>query len=470
MHQPGDSHEGGGPAEARAPLAIACVADSKPKYLIEALRFAHALTLNPEFREFADLYIGVFPDTPRKFVDAYRETGANVVMLGERLRSHGPSNKLLVLDAEILGAYGHVALVDCDILPVKPFPELLDFDGVQAKIADLNTVNCSQLSAVFDLLGVPMPEQRWQTSIDRIATTCYCNTGCIIFSGSLLHQFVSRWRQFNDVLLTNKQMLGKHGYFLDQASFCVCVSTFLEKFRPLPLEMNFPGHFAFDEYPDDTLTVAPKLLHYHDRVDVENGALDLTDLPNVQEIVAAFNAKTAAFRERLVETPAFWQANLTARKGGQKHAGVDALLRCVIADVKPKSISDLGFGGFVPGGLDPAIAYTGVDFAGNAVNLARQKYPQYKFELANIQACREGPKADLVLMMDVLRAEAAESDKLLLQRALALGKRAVLVSVRIPGNDLTRAWHEFLARLDGTAKGFRPVGRAGTELFALRTA
>ena len=470
MPKPSDAGDSTGSVKSRPSLALACVADWKPKYLIEALRFATALNLNPNFKPFADLYIGVFPDLPRKFIDAFLEGGANIVTLGARLSDHGPSNKLLVLKAEVLDAYDHVALVDCDILPVKTFPELLDFDGIQAKMADLNTVDSARLSAVFDLFGLPMPEPRWRTSIDEIATTCYCNTGCVILSRSILRSFVTRWLKFNDVLLANKDVLGGNFYFLDQASFCVCLSTFLDKFRPLPLDMNFPGHLAAEEYPAAALAVEPKLLHYHNRVDPRTGALDLTDLPQVQKIVEAFNAKSTGFREKLTETPTFWDASHESGSSGQKNPGVNALLRSVIADVAPASITDLGFGGFIPCGLDTSIAYTGIDFSGSAINIARRKYPQYRFELANIKDCRESLGADLVLMMDVLREQATKWDEMLLRRAVALGTRATLVSVRFAADDKVQAWPVFLAWLDRIAEGFRPVGRAGAELFALRTA
>lgn len=458
-------------------LAIACVADTKTKYLFEAFRLAQALSLNTEFKGFADLYIGVFPDAQRDFSDfvgLYRGLGARIVTLGERSEDHGPSNKLQILDAPELTCYDHVALVDCDMLPVRPFPEVLDFDGVQAKIADSNTLDRSQLSGVFGLLGLPMPASGWQTSLDRVAHTCYCNTGCIIFSRSILDEFVTRWRRFNDVLRANKSVLGERVFFLDQASFCACLSTFLDRFRPLPISMNFPGHFPVEHYPDDTLSVEPQWLHYHNKVDRRTGALDLTTLPNVQKTVDAFNGQSAPILRALRETPMFWQvyygAHTEQNPIGDRHPEAHALVRCAIDSLKAESILDLGCGTFSPRELDPSIAYHGIDWSAEAIKRARRRFPRYSYSLGNIRDAKAPAKADLVMMLDVIGPEGSSRDKALLARVLTWANRAVLVSASAPAPDTREeAWKIFLDWLATVSPGFREVGHVGSELFVLRT-
>ena len=460
------------------PLAIACVADTKARYLFEALRLAQALSLIPDFKGFADLYVGVFPDAHDhfgNFIGSLRECGANIVTLGERIEVHGPSNKLQILDAPELKSYDHVALVDCDMLPVKAFPEMLEFDGVQAKIVDIDAIDRAQLSAVFELFGASVPAPVWQTSLDRVVATCCCDTGCVIFSRSVLDEFVGRWRRFNDILLVNRWLLGQNDHLLDQASFCVCLSTFLERFRPLPIGMNFPGHLPAEHYPDDALLVEPQWLHYHDKVDRRTGALDLTALPNVQKVAAAFNARSAPVRNALLARPdLFWPAYHGAPEErnpvGGRHPETHALVRCVIDSVKPKSILDLGCGTFGPEELNPSIAYHGIDCSSEAIEIARQKFPQYSYEPGNIEDAKAQAKADLVIMLDVIGIEMNPSDKPLLERALTLANQAVLVSARAPGHDMRdQAWKMFLDELDTISPGFREVGRVGNELFVLKT-
>jgi hypothetical protein len=459
------------------PLAIACVADTKPKYLFEALRLAQALSSNPEFTDFADLYIGVFPDAQRHFdifIGLFREFGANIVTLGEPKKDHGPSNKLQILNAPELQSYDYVALVDCDMLPVKIFPEVLDFDGVQAKPADLNTVDRSELSAVFDLFSLPMPVPNWQTSLDRVPITCYCNTGCVIFSRSIFREFVDRWLHINDTLLVNKSVLGRNGYFLDQASFCVCVSTFIKRFRQLPITMNFPGHLPIEYYPDDVLSVEPQWLHYHNRVDRRTGALDLTALPNVQKTADAYNERSAAFRKTLAGRALFWVVyHRTPAEWDRvdgRHPEVQALVRCVIDSVKPQSILDLGCGTFSPNELDPFIAYHGIDCSGEAIRMARRKFPHYSYKIENFRVANITANADLVMMLDVIGTQADPWEGPLLMRVLTWANRAVLISARAPEHDTSeQAWEVFLTRLESVLPGFRKVGHVGTEIFLLKT-
>ena len=452
------------------------MADTKTKYLFQAFRLAQALSLNLEFKGIADLYIGVFPDSERYFSDfigLFRGLHANIVTLGERIEDHGPSNKLLILETPELKSYDHVALVDCDTLPIKPFPAaVLDFDGVQAKIADFNTLDCSQLSVVFELLGLPMPVPSWQTSLDRVAHTCYCNTGCIVFSRSILEEFVSRWRQFNDILRANKSVLGKRVYFLDQASFCACVSTFLDRFRPLPIGMNFPGHISVEHYPADTLSVEPRWLHYHDKVDPRTGALDLTALPNVQKPVRAFNEQSAPVLKALRETPLFWEVYYDTERPpvDERNAETNALLRCVIDSLEPESILDLGCGTFSPKGLKPFIAYHGIDWSAQAIKMARQKFPEYSYSLGDIRDTKAPARADLIMILNVIGPPGSPRDEKLLARVLRWANRAVLVSASAPDYDTKeQAWKVFLGWLESISLGFREVGHVGAELFVLRT-
>jgi SAM-dependent methyltransferase len=456
-------------------LAIACVADAKHKYLFEALRLAHALSSNTALRDFSDLYIGVFPDARfGKFIELFHELGANIIWLSQRSDDHGPSNKLQILTDPALKSYDYVTLVDCDMLPVKPFPELLDFDGVQAKIADLNTLDCSRLSGVFDLLGMPMPSPRWNTSLDRVVTTCYCNTGCIVFSQSILEEFVARWIHYNDVLRANKAVLGDRVYFLDQASFCACVSTFIDRFRPLPLSMNFPGHMPGERYPENTLAIEPQWLHYHNKVDYRTAELDLTVLPNVQKTVAASNQQSASFRKALRETPLFWNVFYGAQSElcafAERHPEAHSLVRCVINSLEPESILDLGCGTFSPDTLNPSMRYVGIDWSAEAVRNARRKFPRYSYELANIREAKAPARADLVMMLDVIGPEACASNRGLLAHALALANRGILVSTTAPDwHSRDQAWQIFLDQLETVSTGFRVLGNVGTELFVLKT-
>ena len=456
----------------RPSLAIACVADSKPKYLFEALRLAQTIFFDDSYSEFADLYIGVFPDASAEYLSAYQKLGATVVELEKYTDKHGPSNKLSILKCALLDAYDHVALFDCDLLPVETFPEFLNFEGVQAKPADRYTLSTQCLSDVFALCGVPIPEPVWRTSIDNVLTTCYCNSGCIIFSKSILRPFVDEWFRLNNILLANMEILGAQSFFLDQASFCVCVAVFLDKFRPLPLEMNFPGHLRPEIYSAETLQITPKIVHYHDRVDMRTGELDLTGLPNVQSVALRVNKRTADRQITPDDNRLFWDASYAMRSAPAEPSCRDmatlALVRCVISSLQPRTILDLGCGTLCPEFLESSISYRGLDFSVEAIRLARHRFPHYSLVNGEIASLAATDGADLVLLLDVLPSRSNWMSDIRLETALALAEKALFLSVNIPDFDCsTNAQQIAYRRLKSSAAEFAFAGRIGSELFFL---
>ena len=133
-------------------------------------------------------------------------------------------------------------------------------------------------------------------------------------------------------------------------------------------------------------------------------------------------------------------------------------------------ILDLGCGTFSPNELDPFIAYHGIDCSGEAIRIARRKFPHYSYKIENFRVANITANADLVMMLDVIGTQADPWEGPLLMRVLTWANRAVLISARAPGHDTSeQAWEVFLTRVESVLPGFRKVGHVGTEIFLLKT-
>lgn len=279
-------------------IAMCCVTDEKPKYRIQALRWARSIRL---FGPPADLFIGLTDPLPAKFREEFEDLEVTLVPVRRASDWHGPSNKLGVLLDPRLRNYDFVLLSDCDIAVAADFRDELKPGRIRAKAADLATLGNNMLELLFCVAGQPVPDVWLRTSIDRVLLRPYCNSGLIVFSAELLRPFMARWLHWNNFMLDNTELLGTRAFFTDQVSFALALTEFLDHFEELPVDMNFPCHLERASYPPELHRLEPRMLHYHDRVDGEAGRLLRTGMPGPDRVIDRVNARMygeAALGER----------------------------------------------------------------------------------------------------------------------------------------------------------------------------
>ena len=196
-------------------IAICCVADTKLKYLSQALRLLQSVRWFSKGLNASKVFIGYFEGTPDYYLEEYSRFNGTAVKLERYSSIHGPSNKMAILEKDFLKDFDYVMMIDCDTIIVDDFSEFLDFSGVQAKIADLKTLPERILSNVLTAAGKDgAVVAGYKTSIDRQETSLYCNSGVIIFSKEIFPSFVEKWFYWNNFLLERMDMLERYNFFL----------------------------------------------------------------------------------------------------------------------------------------------------------------------------------------------------------------------------------------------------------------
>ena len=371
-------------------LAVCCVADNKVKYLSQALRLIQSLRWFGEDLGSADMFVGYFEHTPAYYLKEYERFGANTVLLSRYTNLHGPSNKMSLLKLERLSNYEYVMLMDCDTIFTGSISAYLNFSGIQAKIADLQTLPHDLLSSIFKSVGKEPPVIKYKTSIDLKDTALYCNSGIVIIAKQYFSEFVERWFAINDFLLENLELLGKLSFFCDQASFALALNEYEHCFRELPLSMNFPSHFSLDKYPESTLSVKPEIIHYHHMVDHTNGYLLDSPLLNIQSLIKNFNAKVKEDRSKHFSNSLFWdfRYNFNPDLGsgigskGKFIAYKSAIVGQFCHDHFVEELLDCGCGDLSLLKQIEVIKlkrYIGVDISKLAIDKAKLLYPEYQF-------------------------------------------------------------------------------------------
>jgi hypothetical protein len=269
---------------------MCCAADEKPKYLVQALRWARAI----RWAEVdADLYVGFTDGCPEPYRVQFESLRVNLAAIPRASDWHGPSNKLGVLRLPALRDYDYVVLSDCDIVVAGDIAPEMRPGLIRAKPADMATLSDEALERLFAAAGQPMPARKVTTSVDRKLKHPYCNSGFIIFPGAILPGFMDRWLHWNAFVLANPELLGPSTFFTDQASFALTLAEYIDRYDELPVGMNFPCHLQAYNYPEDLREVEPLVLHYHHRVD-EQGLLLPTTLPGADRVIARYNAWVGA--------------------------------------------------------------------------------------------------------------------------------------------------------------------------------
>lgn len=397
-------------------IAFCCVADEKPKYLAQAVRWAWAIRWFGGLAAESPLFIGLAGDCPDHYRREFSKCGVNCIDIEQTSATHGPSNKIGILAHPELARFATVVLTDCDIAMVGDPSEFLHGDRLLAKPADAATLNDSVLVPLFMAAGKSPPARRVSTSIDRRVMLPYCNSGVVVLPHSIRENVVRRWLYWNAFVLDRPMLLGSRTFFTDQASFALALSEFIDDYVELPLEMNFPCHFALDRYPKELHEIEPRMLHYHDRIDGRTGYIRPVGLSGADRKINEFNRRLSAERRSHFSNSVFWDERyvndpeLGSGIGSRgEHADYKAeLIREFLSRSSAGRLVDFGCGDCsILERIDIA-NYVGVDASRQVVNLNKARFPQHEF------ICAELPhvnlRSELSLCLDVLIHQPTQDD------------------------------------------------------------
>lgn len=380
-------------------------------------------------------------------------------------------HKLQQLSTFVDSEYDQVVLMDCDTAWIGD-RELPQGDPLAAKIVDFANPPESALRAIFLAAGLGDPH--WQAvsfpqGPDRAVTDANnCNGGLYICSRDFVGKLAPRWRHWARWCLDRPDLFGAFVAHADQVSFALAMRELDVRVTLLDLSWNYPTHIG------TTVTlpnVSPNILHYH-REMTPHMALKPTRVEVVDRAIEMLNASIASFVGKRLVNSIFWDfryamaPELGSGVGsrGENLEYKRELLAGLLNGTPNASVVDVGCGDLEVTRDLVVSDYTGLDVSEAALRLARQKRPNWKFQLT--QAGDSIPAADVVICLDVLIHQPTEESFFdLVWRLAAASQRTLLVSgYEEPPtftSDLTRYFEPLsqVLRRTGAFTDIQTVGR-----------
>jgi hypothetical protein len=267
-------------------LMIGCVAENNKKYQTQALRLVQSIRWFGDKTAGANIFVCIVDDADPEFVAELKKWGVFVRIVKRFSVTHPPSNKLRLFELPEVAFYDTIMLMDCDtVMAQDPYP-FIDGEHFQADMAAGATVQISLFQKIFAHYRLPLPKQRFFTSVSRQPTIWYCNAGVLIFPHSILKTFYPVWKKYTIDLSLKKHLLDNRYFFCEQASLSIAFAAFPVPFKRLPVHMNYHlTNVALYRLKN----IDPVIIHYHHMNDPSGLLKNVSQNPFVMRRVNLFN-------------------------------------------------------------------------------------------------------------------------------------------------------------------------------------
>jgi hypothetical protein len=148
---------------------------------------------------------------------------------------------------------------------------------------------------LFAFFGLEVPCSRYLTTVDKVETIAYFNSGVLIIPRHHIVPLREAWRTFLERILAAHPVLpevARHS-FSDQFALTIALAAGRIPVRALSHEMNFPTHMPV--HPDwRPEALEPFIIHHHHRLAPDGGLLpclythvnrDINRINNVRGLV-----------------------------------------------------------------------------------------------------------------------------------------------------------------------------------------
>ncbi|HEX3463976.1 MAG TPA: class I SAM-dependent methyltransferase [Candidatus Elarobacter sp.] len=449
-------------------MIYSCVVDPQPAFVHQLAIWAATLTGLAAVRRDAIVVHVLDGEYRREAVELLDERGIAHRPLA-RFGDGRYCNKIAQLRDPALRAARYVALCDTDLAfcgPLEPYAA----GGIAAKPVDLPNPPLALLTDLYRRAGfVRLPPVTRCTHDDAPTFANNCNGGVYLVRSDLLEALAPRWERWALWTLERAALLGEHAKHADQIAFGLATWDLGEPVVPLPPEANFPLHLPLERYRRPA--AAPVVMHYHDRIGADGFVLPL-GIPPADERVRKVNEFLRGEQREGFDNARFWNfryethpelgSGLGSR--GPHAAEKRRLLRTLIAAGAPESVLDVGCGDLHVAHDLPVANYLGLDVSAEAIRIARERRPDWRFAVGDLLSAELAP-ADLVVCLDVLIHERdPERYRAAVRRLAELTRRELVIAAYNQPPWLTSAmtfYHEpitmTLAACDGFA-GLEIVG------------
>ncbi len=390
-------------------LKFSCVVDTKTIYQAQAYIWAsiliNHLKINP-----SNIYIHLVGNSfSPAFTEWLEHIGVRAIWV-EPFDSRSPYlNKLQQLPTfSQLGIKGHVVFMDCDTA-IYSLEGLSLESEISAKIVDFPQPSLLNLGAIYDRagLGKPQPTETTFSLADEKLTDRYnCNGGVIFVSIEKVSAIESEWKRYANWCLENIELFEeKSQYHVDQVSFGMALRNLELEIDYLGLEWNYPIHVDKELLPP---SIEPRILHYHRRLD-RSLRIEKLGVKKVDSVIQELNEVIARSFQDSFNNQVFWDHRYSVDPDfgsgvgsrGEVLAYKRRLLQSILSQHKDLSILDVGCGDIETTRELAFSNYTGIDLSAEAIRIAREKRPEWSFEIGKLQDLNLG-SFDVVICLDVL--------------------------------------------------------------------
>ena len=414
--------------------AYSCVVDAQPKLEWQAFLWMHSLVENAGCAA-RHLKVHHVPGVTDYFLNAARDFGVTLVPLQPFAGGHGFSNKIEQCFSAAFQGYEKVVLCDCDLFFLSPprLPKNATFAG---KIVDLPNPSIDLLRAIYDQAGITAPaEIRVDCALSANETTLRgnCNGGFYALDPRLLSRLGDAWRKHALWLLARREIFGDYWAHVDQAAMALALSELRVDCTLLTAESNFPVHLPAERLKTLDATRID-VLHYHSSV-LPSGQIKTTGIAAIDAAIGRANQSIAALVDRNFHNALFWNNRYASfpelgsgvGSRGEVLSQKKELLRHAVTLFEAKTVMDIGCGDLEVAKDFRFCGYVGWDLSAVAVEIARQKRPDWRFEQGDLWRRETKPQADLVLCLDVLIHQKKKEDYLALVADLSRATRERLI-------------------------------------------
>lgn len=418
-----------------ATIAISCVVDDSPIFLMQGWNWLNSL-LRLGTEERADVYIHYVEAIEPARLRTFEELGAHLVPVkayGEGAARY--CNKVRQLETPALQEYDYVILTDADMVFAACPTRYAIGAAVRAKQVDLPNPPEEVWTALLTEAGLVDRSGRGPLALhpDEQTFDTNFNGGFYVIPSAAWACLRTGWDKWARFCLDRAALLGDYAHHADQLGFGLAVLDAELAVEPLGLEANFPLHLRW--LHADLAPLELVGIHYHWELD-SHGLLEEGQVPWIAEQVRVVNEGLTASRRARLDNSIFWDfryasdPTLGSGLGSRGETLIEkrAMLLPYFRAYANAQVLDVGCGDLETTRYMPTRDYHGIDLAATAVEIARSKRPDWKFDIEQVSSLQDA-SYDLSVCLDVLFHQSdPDETRSLVADLVRVARYAVIVS------------------------------------------
>lgn len=418
---------------------ISCVVDDHPKFLMQAWNLACSLMEVGDWPSPKTTFLlHHTPSVSRKRLKVLENMGAKLVEIEPFGTGNAAyCNKLRQLETAEVQAADVALLLDADVVAARSLHPILESKVVRGKIVDYPNPPAEIWKELLE--GTPFHETSLPGGAPSLCPKSWTpatnfNGGVYVLPQHAIKVLATLWPKWSLYCLANSDRLHHFAQHSDQMGFALAMLESGLSFAPLELGQNFPLHLQAADYE----AIAPctiEIIHYHWQMD-DHGLPKPLGLNWIDEQVREVSTRIARRRRAAFDNGIFWDFRYShapelgsgVGSRGDVLAYKQARLAPFFQIFADGPVVDVGCGDLETARHMPINNYLGLDISPQALDVAREKRPDWSFTEDDISSLDDNSAA-LVTCLDVLihqgDVEAVES---LIDNLLRVAREAVIVS------------------------------------------